>query len=53
VGLKGPNLIRSIILIINGYIDEKLKLMKEIIKITIKIKHNKVYTMLSSKGDFF
>ena len=27
--------------------------MKEIIKTTILIKHNKVYTMLSSKSKFF
>jgi len=53
VGLKGPNLNLLIILIINGLIDEKLKLIKEITKTTIKIKHNKVYTMLSSKGEFF
>jgi len=36
-----------------GYINEKLKLIKEITKTTILIKHDKVYTMLSSKGDFF
>ena len=36
-----------------AYINEKLKLMKEITKTIRKFKHKKGYTMLSSKGDFF